>query len=1119
MSTTLIGHGQLGSQDSLRDFVSLVDETSHQKDLTIELRPVLVIEDWAVESGNMYVASFEQFFDGRRLDVVNVKSLLDTGLTRVESTAQCEATPGSFYYDPDIEYPDINGLMVTQWDLAGINWDGAGLLWDQFPRIFIHLFDGSNPNNTIVVGQCGFYFATRAMVQPALGSRKETNGDFENWDDGVLDGWEGIANGIDFWDDTVTDWDDVGAVWDPVLSLITQETEDVRSGLSAVRFTPSGSNFALNQQQIDTFIEGKQYRISGFYKVNSGTAGVQIQDSAATRFVGPDGRTIATSTHSFLFTDTGEEWRRFFIDFRAFTTSFLIKFGGIGTGSGADVLFDNLRIQRIYRQNYYEPRVASDNIPRNQSGSNDIFFGGKRIGSGSVSLINSDGYMERLVADFEWMNCDVIVMSGGAFLDGQEISVEDYRQTFSGLIQDIDINDEEATFQLQDLRAFFHRTLPNRVYDDVEFPNMDTKNFLGKVRPLFFGAKENIRAARIDLTAFDYGVYEICDAENSPNGMKSVDLVYAYVDETSATLQRPDQRNQLTFGTDFNMDLATGYLTVLRDIGPYEITDENNFIDFDEGGSELTAELTIGIYAAADLASEIQTQMRAVGSSDLTCSYSEVDHKISIGKGAGTLNLLIKSGSNKDIAPWKLIGYKPSADKSGSLSYEAENAMFEDVDRDHIIRINAQGFKDDAVGTFTGIPLGLIEIGSDILRVILVKYMGKSPSVIDEASFLFARQRAPESLAIYLNESTSTKDIFSRLEFSNIANIIVSGDGKVSYKVYVGDIPSNIKTIEDRDIQSFNSGRSVADVYAVIRVRHDKDPTLGNFKTRQAEDESVSIRLGRPEPREFETYIKKSDNAISAANRLLELARTANRRIETTTLGGQFVDLNVGDKVRLNRKRALAPGGRIQNQVFRIISVSKQEVEGLVDMKLVDDRVTVANDACISVCQQFCEGGNCQVGCEQICQEFCQINLQGPCASSCQQDCELGCQESCQTTTCEETCETTCQDSCELVCQACEGGGCQQQCESSCQSGCEVGGCQTVCQTAGCQSACQQGECQAACQSECQSDCQQGVTCQTNCQTGVNCQETCEQNCQSGCQGTCQSGCQTGACQTISEGI
>ncbi len=58
--------------------------------------------------------------------------------------------------------------------------------------------------------------------------------------------------------------------------------------------------------------------------------------------------------------------------------------------------------------------------------------------------------------------------------------------------------------------------------------------------------------------------------------------------------------------------------------GTFVITTSNNKINFKEssGGSELTATITPGTYAAPDLASEIQTRMEAAGAASYTVTHS-----------------------------------------------------------------------------------------------------------------------------------------------------------------------------------------------------------------------------------------------------------------------------------------------------------------------------------------------------------------------------------------------------------------------------------------------------------------------------------------------------------------
>ncbi len=1105
------GHGQLGLRSGLKDFLDFTTETHSTKDVFAELRPIkeVLATDWALDQGTTFVAPFSFIFDGLRRDVVGVRSTLDTGLTRVESIALCHSTAGSFYYDPDEEF----GQDLTEWDVAGALWDVAGEVWDQFPRLYVHLFDNTNPSLQTVVASIGFYYSgvglTRngdSQVHPALGPNKLADGDFEDWTEGVPDGWVGSGtSGIPFWDDSVTDWGDA-VIWDPLTEDISQGIVDSREGSSHVNFAiiANETRILTHDFTAGDFIAGKKYRISGYYSATSAVPSIRIGETGVSSMIEDGRHKIVDATTFNDLNLSGGEWRRFIFDFIAPATDLTLELKLSGSVAGT-ARFDDVKVQCIWRYNWYEPRISAASLPSIDTGSNDIFFGGKSIGSGTVSLLNQDGVIERLVAELEWMNQNVLIDAGGQYGDDEEILIDNFFRGFTGLVQSVTATDAEVSFELQDQRVFFHIKLPPRLYDDSIHPTMDFR-FQGAPRPLFFGVKENITPVRIVLESSDYGTYEIADTSEAPNGIKAFTKIFAYLTEEDAAIKRVDRRVQLTPSVDFSEDLASGQFTILKDVGPYRINERDRRLDFDEGSSELTAVLDSGLYTAAQLATEIQLQLLVVGT-DLTCTYSESDHKFTIAKDSGTLNLLVKTGSNSDSSAYFALGYDKGSDKTGSLSYEAADPTFEEVDRDHLLRVNASGFKDDVAGTFTGQTLGLIETGSDICRVIIVNYMKKSMEVIDETSFTFSRQRAAESLSIYMNQSVSTKDIFDRLEFSNICNIIVNGEGKVFYRVYIGEVADNIVDLRDEHIESFSSSRANAEVFTTIRVKYDQDPTTTNFEAREATDTSVIVRLGRPDIKELETFIKQGDNATSVAQRMSELSRFAARKVSGTSIGNILMRLEVGDKFRLNRRRALSRGGVIRDEIFRLISISKNPLAGRVGFEATDDRVTVASQACIVACQQFCES-SCQATCEANCQGVCEINCQASCENSCQVTCEQGCQESCQLG-CQETCEVSCQVGCQVSCEAgCQGANCQTNCEAACQTSCETA-CQTSCEGS-CQTVCQQG-CQASCEVADQTCV---VTCQTNCQG--NCQETCENNCQSTCQTSCQSGCQT-TCQSAAE--
>jgi len=102
--------------------------------------------------------------------------------------------------------------------------------------------------------------------------------------------------------------------------------------------------------------------------------------------------------------------------------------------------------------------------------------------------------------------------------------------------------------------------------------------------------------------------------------------------------------------------------------GTFVITAGNKYIDFDEGGAELTATLTLGIYNGTTLAAEIQTRMRAVGAKLYVVTYSETTAKFTI---AAPSNFTIRwnTGTHKATDISDTCGYDDGADNTGNLTY------------------------------------------------------------------------------------------------------------------------------------------------------------------------------------------------------------------------------------------------------------------------------------------------------------------------------------------------------------------------------------------------------------------------------------------------------------------
>lgn len=106
----------------------------------------------------------------------------------------------------------------------------------------------------------------------------------------------------------------------------------------------------------------------------------------------------------------------------------------------------------------------------------------------------------------------------------------------------------------------------------------------------------------------------------------------------------------------------------------YEIDLENNKIDIDEGSGELTATLTIGTYSPEGLATEIKTQLDAVGTKEYTVTFNRTNRKYTIACDAGTFDILIDTGTSAGLSPYDLLGFTGTVDLTGLGTYTSDSA-------------------------------------------------------------------------------------------------------------------------------------------------------------------------------------------------------------------------------------------------------------------------------------------------------------------------------------------------------------------------------------------------------------------------------------------------------------
>lgn len=915
-----LGHGALGLRDGLRPLSELLAETSGQRHVWVEMRLALLVTGWGLNGGAVYVAGVASAsWDGVLRDVVGVKTSTET-LARVETLALCTSQQGSYYYSP-------GSLTAPRWDDGVTLWDGGGL-WDQGPELFVHLTNDAVASQTDIVAQFGVFVGTHGVWQPTLGVDKLTDGKLEVWTSSTdLTSWTEAA---------------VGAGG----GAVNRDSATVRQGTYSCRIDGSlnaAGGRAISQAGMSG-VAGAHYRASGYYRTEaSNPAGVtaSIRAGISGSYLLVDGVSTTAGTTGLALANTNGDWRRFAFDFRCpADTSALelaaLAYNSTGGALSGTVRFDALSVQRIYRFEFAEPLLTLDGVPSLDAGRQDAFYGPVGVSLGRLAIANGGGRFEPLLALFDWTNQEAIVRLGGRFVNGgNEVLFDDCGVHAVGLMSDPAVSDSRVSVQLEDARQRLRPSLSTRYYTEAEFTSLADKD-KGRVRPLVFGVVTDIRPARIGLNSSGYGIYEVADVTGSPAGMARWGVFtrffsHLYTDEAAASKVDSAADFPISYSpSEILGDETTGRFEVLQDVRILRITYENNVVDFDIGGAALKATVTPGIWTLQGWGEQIlkPAMNTAAGVSDISVVYSSATYTFTISKAAGTLNLLCSTGANRGNGMWGVLGFSSGSNRTGALSYLADSAVSQGAEQ-HVIRVDAKGFIDDASGTYTGTASALLEKAPDVALYLLNRHLGVPFASIDSASFVAARAVHTAPLSVYLGalsggsggSSVSAFEVLEQIENGAGADISLEGD-TWRWRTRDTSTPADVVDLYDYDLLAWEpAGYKAEDYYAVVRVSYGQDPTSGAAIVTQQTRSEVGVRFGRPDQRTFATYLA---NASDAATRLASLSlEAATKRARYRFLAkGKLLLTPIGGKVRITRAKGLSATGALSSKLVRIIRKS-----------------------------------------------------------------------------------------------------------------------------------------------------------------------------------------------------
>lgn len=98
---------------------------------------------------------------------------------------------------------------------------------------------------------------------------------------------------------------------------------------------------------------------------------------------------------------------------------------------------------------------------------------------------------------------------------------------------------------------------------------------------------------------------------------------------------------------------------------------ENVYLDFDEGGDELTAELNKSSYSLYDLGQEVARALNDAGDNIYTVTLDRSTRKYTI-SADGSFALRVTTGSHVDSSAFSAIGF--TSNKTGASSYESDES-------------------------------------------------------------------------------------------------------------------------------------------------------------------------------------------------------------------------------------------------------------------------------------------------------------------------------------------------------------------------------------------------------------------------------------------------------------
>lgn len=183
-----------------------------------------------------------------------------------------------------------------------------------------------------------------------------------------------------------------------------------------------------------------------------------------------------------------------------------------------------------------------------------------------------------------------------------------------------------------------------------------------------------------------------------------------------------------------------------------QITKDNNLLNFDEGGGELTAELNIGGYTHTTILDELERALNAAGGFTYTATMNRTNRKVTIAAGS-TFTLYTQTGSQVANSPWQLLGYSQLANHTGTNTYQSEaGAGYEYLPQfilqDHVDTMNWVQAAEASVNKSARGDIEVVTFGNESFLQCNIKYI---TNITQDGSVIHTNGSGVSDVVFFLN--------------------------------------------------------------------------------------------------------------------------------------------------------------------------------------------------------------------------------------------------------------------------------------------------------------------------------------------------------------------------------